>query len=76
MTLVFILVGKPQIFDFDKNKSSLITNDRVLASELQNQIRDPRSDSNINFTLNLDNGYVYKVLKKGVIYFMKKQLIK
>jgi hypothetical protein len=74
----FILVREPQTFDFDKNNSSLITNDRALANNLENQIRDPRSDRNINFTLNPDNGYVYKVLKRGnnyIIYKTRNSLI-
>jgi hypothetical protein len=74
----FILVREPQTFDFDKNNSSLITNDRVLANDLENKIRDPRSDRNINFTLNPDNGYVYKVLKRGnnyIIYKTRNSLI-
>jgi hypothetical protein len=74
----FILLREPQTFDFDKNNSSLITNDRILANDLENQIRDPQSDSNINFTLNPDNGYVYKVLKRGnnyIIYKTRNSLI-
>jgi hypothetical protein len=74
----FILVRDPQTFDFDKNNSSLITNDRDLANDLENQIRDSRSNRNINFTLNPDNGYVYKVLKRGnnyIIYKTRNSLI-
>jgi hypothetical protein len=74
----FILVRAPQTFDFDKNNSSLITNDRILANYLEKQIRDPRSDNNIHFTLNPDDGYVYKVLKRGnnyIIYKTRNSLI-
>ncbi len=74
----FILVREPQTFDFDKNNSSLITNDRTLANDLENQIRNSQSGNNINFTLNPDNGYVYKVLKRGnnyIIYKTRNSLI-
>jgi len=74
----FILVREPQTFDFDKNNSSLITNDRVLANYLENQIRNSKSGNNINFTLIPDNGYMYKVLKRGnnyVIYKTRNYLI-
>jgi hypothetical protein len=74
----FILVREPQTFDFDKNNSSLITNDRSLANDLENQIRNSQSGNNINFTLNPDNGYVYKVLKRGnnyIIYKTRNSLI-
>jgi len=79
----FILVRNPHTFDFDKNNSSLITNDRALANDLENQIRNSQSGNNIsgnniNFTLNPDNGYVYKVLKRGnnyIIYKTRNSLI-
>jgi hypothetical protein len=74
----FILVREPQTFDFDKNNSSLITNDRDLANDLENQIRNSQSGNNINFTLNPDNGYVYKVLKRRdnyIIYKTRNSLI-
>ncbi len=74
----FILVRDPHTFDFDKNNSSLITNDRDLANDLENQIRDSQSGNNINFTLNPNNGYVYKVLKRGnnyIIYKTRNSLI-
>ena len=74
----FILVREPQTFDFDKNNSSLITNDRALANNLENLIRNSQNGNNINFTLNPDNGYVYKVLKRGnnyIIYKTRNSLI-
>jgi len=74
----FILVREPQTFDFDKNNSSLITNDRFLVNNLKNQIRYSGRNRNINFTLNPDNGYVYKVLKRGnnyIIYKTRNSLI-
>jgi len=74
----FILVREPQTFDFDKNNSSLITNDRNLANDLENQIKNSQSSDNINFTLDPDNGYVYKVLKRGnnyIIYKTRNSLI-
>ena len=74
----FILVRESQTFDFDKNNGSLITNDRFLADDLKGQIIEDPHINNVNFTLNPDNGYVYKVLKKGnnyIIYKTRNSLI-
>lgn len=73
----FILVKSPQTLSFEKNNSSLITNDRLLANEFKN-LKENSRNNYFSITLNPNNNYVYKVLKRGnnyIIYKTKNSLI-
>ncbi|MGC8733793.1 MAG: hypothetical protein ACP5RD_01935 [bacterium] len=73
----FTLVRSPQTFYFEKNNSSLKTNDISLANEFKNLNNQSKSNE-FSITLNPTNNYVYKVLKRGnnyIIYKTRNSLI-